>query len=197
MFGHSQEQSGIRLQSSHPPGLVAQQAKLDAAIDHVVETGWIDVQRMCIAGWSYGGYSALISVVRQPERFRCAAAGAAPTDLPLMFNSSDWAAWEQARERMAERVGDPRKDYARMLDISPAYRAAEVRVPLLLAHGTDDRRVDIAVSRQLSKQGGGKVTLKEYKHPKDGDGHGLFTAEYAEVWGADFKAALQPLLKCK
>ena len=41
------------------------------------------------------------------------------------------------------------------------------------------------------------MTLKEYKHPKDGDGHGLFSADYAEVWGADFKAALQPLLACE
>ena len=35
---------------------------IDAAVDRVVADGLVDPERMCIAGASYGGYSALISV---------------------------------------------------------------------------------------------------------------------------------------
>lgn len=79
--------------------------------------------------------------------------------------------------------------------LQPALERLEA--PLLLQHASDDRRVDIAVSRQLAEGSSGRATLKEYQHPKEGDGHGLFTADYAEVWGPDFKTALQPLLDCK
>ena len=33
----------------------------------------VDAGRICIVGESYGGYSALMSVVRRPGRYRCAA----------------------------------------------------------------------------------------------------------------------------
>jgi dipeptidyl aminopeptidase/acylaminoacyl peptidase len=116
---------------------------IDAAVDRVVSQGLVDPGRIGIAGWSYGGYSALISAVRSPERYRCAASIAGPTDLPLIFQSSDFAASEEGRRRFAEIVGDPERDHDRLLEISPAYRAAEIRIPVLLGHGSEDRRVDV------------------------------------------------------
>jgi dipeptidyl aminopeptidase/acylaminoacyl peptidase len=112
-------------------------------VDYVIEAGWVDPERICIAGWSYGGYSALISIVRRPERYRCAATWAAPTDLPLIFETSDGAATEWGREAWVKILGDPETQYDEMIEVSPAYRADEMQVPILLGHGTEDRRVDI------------------------------------------------------
>lgn len=116
---------------------------IEAAVDHAAARGWIDPRRVCIAGWSYGGYSALISAIRSPERYRCAASLAGPTDVPLLFQSSDFAASEEGRRRLAEIVGDPESERARLIEISPVYRAKEIRVPVLLGHGSEDRRVDV------------------------------------------------------
>ncbi|MFE6837766.1 prolyl oligopeptidase family serine peptidase [Streptomyces sp. NPDC057705] len=42
--------------------------------------GDLDLGRVGIRGWSYGGYLAAMAVLRRPDVFHAAAAGAAPTD---------------------------------------------------------------------------------------------------------------------
>jgi acetyl esterase/lipase len=116
---------------------------IDAAVDRVVADGLVDGGRICIAGASYGGYSALMSIVRNPKRYRCAASLAGPSDLPLLFESPDFADSEEAIRYLTEIVGDPKREYERLAQISPVYRAAEITVPVLLAHGERDRRVDV------------------------------------------------------
>jgi dipeptidyl aminopeptidase/acylaminoacyl peptidase len=116
---------------------------IEAALDHVVAAKQVDPERVCIFGASYGGYSALISITRRPQRYRCAVAVAAPTDLLLSFDSSDFAATEDGRREFAEIVGDPDRDRDHLIAVSPAYRAQEMDVPILLVHGDRDRRVDL------------------------------------------------------
>jgi dipeptidyl aminopeptidase/acylaminoacyl peptidase len=116
---------------------------IETVIDHLVDQGRIDEDRICIFGGSYGGYSALISTTRRPQRYQCAASYAAPTDLLLLFDSSDFAQDEESVARIAEIIGDPDRDRDELIRKSPAYRAAEMNVPILLIHGQDDRRVDV------------------------------------------------------
>ncbi len=115
---------------------------IDAAVDAAIAGGKVDGTRVCIAGASYGGYSALISVVRHPTKYRCASALAAPTDLPLLFSTTDSARSEEGRKRWVEIVGDPDKEYQRMIEVSPVYQAASIQVPVQLVHGMADTRVD-------------------------------------------------------
>ncbi|MGW6705287.1 prolyl oligopeptidase family serine peptidase [Streptomyces sp. NPDC054956] len=42
--------------------------------------GDLDLTRVAIRGWSYGGYLSALAVLRRPDVFHAAAAGAAPTD---------------------------------------------------------------------------------------------------------------------
>lgn len=116
---------------------------IEAALDHVLAGKKVDPDRICIFGGSYGGYSALISITRRPQRYRCAIALAAPTDLLLMFQSSDFAGTEEGRREFAKIVGDPDRDRDHLIEISPAYRARDMDVPLLLIHGDRDIRVDV------------------------------------------------------
>jgi dipeptidyl aminopeptidase/acylaminoacyl peptidase len=116
---------------------------IEAALDRVLASSRVDPERICIFGASYGGYSALISTTRRPQRYRCAVASAAPTDLLLMFQSSDFASTEEGRKNFAEIVGDPERDREHLIGISPAYRAQDMEVPILLIHGDRDVRVDV------------------------------------------------------
>lgn len=122
---------------------------IDAVVDHLVAQERVDRDRMCIFGMSYGGYSALISTTRRPQRYKCAVAAAAPTDILLMFDSSDFARTEEGRAKFAEIVGDPDQERDRLIRISPAYRASEMDVPILLIHGQDDRRVDVEHAHRM------------------------------------------------
>jgi len=117
---------------------------LEAAIDEVVKRDWVDGGRICVAGGSYGGYSALMSVIRRPERYRCAASVNGPTDLPFLYHSNPYfSITKEGREYFTEFVGHPEDDYEKLISISPAYLASEIQVPVLLVQGTEDRRVDV------------------------------------------------------
>jgi dienelactone hydrolase len=113
---------------------------IEAALDHVVAARSVDAERVCIFGGSYGGYSALIGITRRPQRYRCAAAFAAPTDLILL--ASEYFDDEYGRTMFARIAGDPDADRERLIAVSPAYRASEMDVPILLIQGDRDRVVD-------------------------------------------------------
>jgi len=122
---------------------------IDAAVEHAIEEGWVDPERMCVVGASYGGYSALMSVIRHPSRYRCAATHAGVTDLALMLTTADSTGTEEARAAWYEILGDPRVDYEAMKAVSPVYRVAEIQVPLLITHGSKDERVHIEHADRL------------------------------------------------
>ncbi|MFG2848554.1 prolyl oligopeptidase family serine peptidase [Kitasatospora sp. NPDC048296] len=44
------------------------------------QPGLLDLDRVAIRGWSYGGFLAALAVLRRPDVFHAASAGAAPTD---------------------------------------------------------------------------------------------------------------------
>ncbi len=111
----------------------------------------LDGDRVGIFGGSYGGYSALMSVIRNPQLFKCAASWAGVTDLTLIFNQSRTRLSSSLREAMIERIGSPVVDYEEQKANSPVYRYKDVKRPILLGHGTDDTIVDVEHSWRLRK----------------------------------------------
>jgi dienelactone hydrolase len=102
----------------------------------------IDPARVCIVGASYGGYAALMGPIRHPSVFRCAVSAFGVTDIDLMFSSarSDFTR-DHVRYTMPMLIGDPVADAEMLRQASPVERAAEIKVPVLLVVGTQDRRV--------------------------------------------------------
>ncbi|HSL57122.1 MAG TPA: prolyl oligopeptidase family serine peptidase [Acidimicrobiales bacterium] len=100
----------------------------------------LDLDRVGIRGWSFGGYLAALAVLRRPDVFHAAVAGAPVTD---------WRLYDTAyTERY---LGHPDTDpdaYART-DLTPL--AAGLRRPLLLVHGLADDNVVAAHTLQLSR----------------------------------------------
>lgn len=133
-------------------------------------------ERACIAGGSYGGYSALMGLVRHPELYRCGIAWAAVTDLELMVEGSWWVrddASELARRySLPEMVGDPKKDAALLSAHSPLRQAARIKAPVLLAFGEADLRVPLAHGKRLRDALTAAGNAPEWvSYP--GEGHGF------------------------
>lgn len=99
----------------------------------------LDVSRVGIKGWSFGGYLAAYAVVRHPEIFHAAVAGAPVTD------------WRLYDTHYTERyLGDPHTNKATYDACSLLEEAHKLSRPLLLIHGLADDNVVVAHSLQLS-----------------------------------------------
>ncbi|WP_374649968.1 alpha/beta hydrolase family protein [Rhizorhabdus sp.] len=121
------------------------------AIGDVADAGrWLIKQgiaapsKLSIVGWSYGGYAALQSAVVDPSLFKAVVAIAPVTDLPALKEDGRW--WSTYRLN-ASFIGDG----PQAIQGSPARRAASIKAPVLMYHGTMDRNVDIEQSRLMDK----------------------------------------------
>jgi dipeptidyl aminopeptidase/acylaminoacyl peptidase len=104
------------------------------------ELGYIDINRVAIAGQSYGGYCAA-SVVTSTNLFRAAIAVAGRYDFvsDYGFGLDDKHFGSNSVEQGQGRMGQPPwSDLRRYLDNSPYYRADRIHTPLLIIHGRDD-----------------------------------------------------------
>jgi len=90
----------------------------------------LDVQRVGIYGWSFGGYMSALGVLRRPDVFKAAVAGAPPTD------------WLDYDTHYTERyLGMPDTDAEAYREGSLLTYAGDLQRPLLLIHGTSDDNV--------------------------------------------------------
>ena len=98
----------------------------------------VDESRACVWGESYGGYAALMGVIREPGLYRCAIGMAGPYDLPTMFKWGDIHRSIWGRGRLETTLGT---DSKLLLANSPTRLAEHVRVPVMLVQGGRDERV--------------------------------------------------------
>lgn len=122
---------------------------IDAALKAALAAYPLDESRMCAVGASYGGYSALISAIRWPSRFRCAVSLSGISDRALFFSASDNVRSVKGRPRLERLMGNPRTDMAEMQATSPLYHTRELTLPVMLVHGREDMRVDFEHTRRL------------------------------------------------
>ncbi|HPG25398.1 MAG TPA: prolyl oligopeptidase family serine peptidase [Myxococcota bacterium] len=123
---------------------------IEVAVAHATSLSEIDGGRVCIVGASYGGFSALASLIRFPGRYQCAVSIMGVSDLPLISDSSDTADSKRALEIDAEWIGDPETERDRLIESSPAYHADRIQQPVFLIHGTKDRRVDVDHAHRMA-----------------------------------------------
>jgi dipeptidyl-peptidase-4 len=97
----------------------------------------LDLSRVGIRGWSFGGYLAALAVLRRPDVFHAAVAGAPVTD------------WSLYDTHYTERyLGRPGSDAYRRSSLIED--AAKLTRPLLLVHGLADDNVVAAHTLRLS-----------------------------------------------
>lgn len=143
----------------------AMQDDVTDATKWVIEKGFADPERICIVGASYGGYAALMGVVREPTLYRCAVSLNGVTDMPRMFLEGKQyiggSLWLKAIR--------PNDDEVSLKMISPRHNADKIKVPVLLIQGDIDRSVSLqhgrAMADALSKAG----VVHDYIEQEDGD----------------------------
>ena len=92
----------------------------------LIEQKLADPGHICIVGWSYGGYAALMGAIKTPALYRCAVSMAGVTDLRRRLDRA-------SQSRFAD-LNLPRfdSDPAVIAANSPVLHADEIRIPILL-----------------------------------------------------------------
>ncbi|MGE0740817.1 MAG: alpha/beta hydrolase family protein [Hyphomonadaceae bacterium] len=126
---------------------------------YLIAQGIADPNRVCITGWSYGGYVAFTASFRDTNLYRCSIAGAGVSDLNAMQR------WERAGQIEADVISgggsgsqsisyqywrDAIGDEGPELNLySAAHNAERVTIPLLIIHGDEDQTVPIQQSELM------------------------------------------------
>lgn len=111
-------------------------------VDALVKEGWIDPDRMCAAGGSYGGYM-VNWILGHTDRFKCLISHAGVYELKSKYGSTDelwFPEWEFG--------GTPweSEDYDKW---SPSNFVEKFNTPTLVIHGAHDYRVAVNQAMQL------------------------------------------------
>jgi dipeptidyl-peptidase-4 len=115
-----------------------------SALQALAQDHPLDLGRVAIRGWSFGGYLAALAVLRRPDVFHAAVVGAPVTDLRLYDT--------HYQERY---LGDPTESpevYAANSLVGDAglSGAADQHRPMMIIHGLADDNVVVAHSLRLS-----------------------------------------------
>jgi dipeptidyl aminopeptidase/acylaminoacyl peptidase len=108
-------------------------------VEHLVETGVADAERIGVMGRSYGGYLTLAALVNHPELFRVGVDVCGMADFETFFARTEpWIADAAVGE-----YGHPIHDRNLLRELSPVHRMDRLRAPLLVVHGRYDTNVPV------------------------------------------------------
>lgn len=164
-------------------GLTMQDDVTDAT-QWAVKEGLADSKRLVIAGASYGGYATMMGLVKEPDLYRAGINWVGVTDIDLIYNVG-WsdAGNEWLKLGMPKMVGDQKADRAQLDATSPLKQAHRITKPVLMAYGTDDRRVPLPHGEKmrdaLQRSGKSPVEWVTYKD----EGHSwMLEATHIDFW---------------
>lgn len=153
---------------------LAMQDDVTDGVKHLVANGTADASKVCIYGWSYGGYAAMAGLALTPELYKCGAAGAGVSDLLLFLGDSTRRSSARGNY-WKDYIGSPINDRDRLIATSTIKKVERIRAPLLLIHGKDDTVVPVRQSTLMAnalKAAGKPVEYVEI----EGDDHWLSKA---------------------
>jgi dipeptidyl aminopeptidase/acylaminoacyl peptidase len=112
-------------------------------IDHLIDQGVADPDRLGIAGWSYGGFLAAWAIT-QTDRFKAAVCGAPVTNWPSKVGTTDIRPFNE--ERFA---GPLHEEPDSAWERSPVRYLKNIATPTLIVHGEADPRVPVSQGIEL------------------------------------------------
>ncbi len=157
-----------------------------AGVDHVIDMGVADPDRLAVMGGSYGGFMTFWTVT-QTDRFKAAIGHAGISDWFSFYGQTD------IPHLLGFGFGgDPWQTKEVYERFSPIEVAGNATTPLLITHGEEDRRVPITQAEQyyrtLKRMG---KTVEFLRFPREGHGiseprHRLFLDAEQEAWFAKY-----------
>ncbi len=113
-----------------------------------IRQGIADEKRIGIMGGSFGGYSALMGLILEPQLYKCGINIAGVTDWAELIKDKA-EMFPQSYSYNLSLVGNPRKDAETLQAISPVHQAARIQAPVLIIHGRDDPAVPYTQAKLL------------------------------------------------
>lgn len=151
------------------------QDDISDGVKWLIDQGIADPKRVAIYGGSYGGYATLAGLTFTPDLYACGVDYVGVSNL-FTFMKTIPPYWKPYLDMLYEMVGDMQKDSALLAAASPVFHVDNIKVPLLVAQGAKDPRVNINESNQivdaLKKKGIDVPYLV-----KDNEGHGFRNEE--------------------
>lgn len=151
-------------------GLTMQDDLTDAT-RWAVEQGIADADRICLYGASYGGYAALMGVAKEPGLYQCAVGLAGVYDVDRLVRD-DQGGSRFLAQYSSSWIGEP----GTLAQVSPVRLAERIKVPVFLAAGGEDERVEFKQSELMEaalKKAG--VPFETLYYPNEG--HGFYREE--------------------
>jgi len=158
-------------------------------VEYLIKEGIADPKRIAIYGGSYGGYATLAGVTFTPDLYACAVDYVGVANLFTFMNTFP-PYWKPYLDQWYEMVGNPKKDSLLMAEASPVLHVDKIKVPLFVAAGANDPRVNKAESDQIVNALKNKGIEVEYM-VKENEGHGFLNQENQ----FDFYGAMEKFLE--
>jgi dipeptidyl aminopeptidase/acylaminoacyl peptidase len=116
---------------------------LESAVDHLVDLGWADPEKVGCMGWSQGGYiSAFVGL--HSDKFKAVSVGAGISDWYTYHISNDIP--DFTRDYLS---GSPFRDRAIYQKTAPISNISNAKTPMLIQHGSEDQRVPLSNATEL------------------------------------------------
>lgn len=139
-----------------------------------IENKLADPNKICTYGASFGGYSALIQPILYPDLYKCAIGYIGVYDLPLMRKTDGQDGASKRTQRFFDRTLGT--DVQALAAVSPVQRVKDLKVPVMLVHGRDDKTADFNQYKAM------EAALRTAGRPAEtlvvaGEGHGFAKPE--------------------
>src|SRR5207245_3239208 len=162
-------------ESSFKQGGKTMKDDISDGVKWLIEQGIADPKRVAIYGGSYGGYATLAGVTFTPDLYAAAVDYVGVSNLFTFLNTIP-PYWKPYLDMWHELVGHPERDKALLEAAAPVLHADNIRVPLLIAQGGKDPRVNVDESDQMVAALKKRGVAVEYIL-KDNEGHGFANEE--------------------
>ncbi|WP_049631031.1 S9 family peptidase [Cellvibrio sp. pealriver] len=159
------------------------QDDLQDAAQFLIKKGYIQTDKICLVGASYGGYAALMGLVKHGDFYRCAISINGVTHLAdqVKFDEKRFRKRQEIIDFAHKSIGHPETDADLLAANSPLLHIDKINDPVMIVAGTDDNVVPYKQSKSLVK------ALQKAKKPvewvslKDTGHHALYFDEDRET----------------
>lgn len=145
---------------------------IESLVEHLVETGLADRDKIAVSGTSYGGFMTLSCAARYPDLFCAAVDNVGMYNLVTFLENT--ASYRRAHRE--SEYGSLETDREILYEVSPVSKVDDIKGPLMVIHGANDPRVPVSEAEQVVDYLKDKGVDVRYLRYED-EGHGLHKIE--------------------
>ena len=154
------------------------------------DQGYVDMENVCISGASYGGYSAMVGITKNPDLFKCAINYVGVVNLVSIMGDKQWMFADMGRPAWNKGMGHQDDDRELLERASPINYLDNIKGDLFVIHGRRDRNVSYKQVLELKNALDDKNIPYEYMIRGD-EAHGF----YAETNNLELYVEMEKFLK--